>query len=65
MRTDNMIIAGVAFLTVVFVVVGARYGSRPEPRYYEDDMHTVDYDGHQFIVFDHSIIHHPECQCLH
>ena len=37
----------------------------PEPRYYEDDIHTVDYDGHQFIVFHHSIIHHPECQCLH
>jgi len=46
-------------------VVGARYGARPEPRYYEDDMHTVDYDGHQLIVFDHSLIHHPECQCQH
>jgi len=45
------------------LVIGLRYGADSSPRYYEDDIHTVDYDGHQFIVFDHSIIHHPECGC--
>jgi hypothetical protein len=45
------------------VLLGMLSMPRPSIRYYEDDMHTVDYDGHQFIVFDHSIIHHPECGC--
>ena len=59
---DNLIIIAIClgiFLAGVFAL------PRPSIRYYEDDMHTVDYDGHQFIVFDHSIIHHPECQCQH
>ena len=57
---DNLIIIAVCVLIITAVCVAV---PRPSPRYYEDDMHTVDYDGHQFIVFDHSIIHHPECGC--
>ena len=60
---DNIIFAISYTVLFVMAVIGARYGADSSPRYYEDDIHTVDYDGHQFIVFDHSIIHHPECGC--
>lgn len=59
MRTNVICIVGMFGL----VLLGMLSMPRPSIRYYEDDMHTVDYDGHQFIVFDHSIIHHPECGC--